>query len=70
MVHHQHELAQLIATSALVTDGLLDPVPALDTLAGIGGHQAPALYDLQRLVMACQWLAACQHTGAGLEPAC
>ncbi|MEU5425931.1 asparagine synthase-related protein [Streptomyces olivoreticuli] len=71
MVHHQRELAQLIATSPLVTDGLLDPAPALDALAGIGGHHAPALYDLQRLVMACQWLAVCQRRGtAGLEPAC
>ncbi|MEV4506642.1 asparagine synthase-related protein [Streptomyces klenkii] len=71
MVHHQRQLAQLIGTSALVTDGLLDPVPALDALAGIGGHHATALYDLQRLVMTCQWLDATRRSGkAGLEASC
>ena len=58
MLRHQRELAHLIRTSALVTSGLLDPEPAVAALAGVSGVHAGALYDLQRLVMACQWLAA------------
>lgn len=71
MLHHQQGLAGLIRTSPLVTAGLLDPGPALAALAGVGGAHAPALYDLQRLVMACQWLASSGYCGSTrLEPAC
>lgn len=60
MLHHRPQIAELIRTSPLVARGLLDPAPALEALAGVGGTRADALYDLQRLTMTCQWLAA--HT--------
>lgn len=58
MRRHEPELARLIRTSALVTSGLLDPEPALTALASVTGVHAGALYDLQRLVMNCHWLAS------------
>ncbi|WP_411139805.1 hypothetical protein [Streptomyces sp. x-80] len=66
-IHNRQALVELIRTSPLVTGGLLDPKPAVAALAGVSGGQAGALYDLQRLVMSCQWLAA---YGTRLEPAC
>ncbi|MFE9250967.1 asparagine synthase-related protein [Streptomyces sp. NPDC007088] len=57
LLHHRPALATLISTSPLVAGGLLDPDPALRALAGIGGARSDALYDIQRLIMSCQWLA-------------
>lgn len=65
ILHHRPALAAAIRSSALVSCGLLDPQPALDALAGIDGTQAGSLYDLQRLVMACQWLGAVEHRHQG-----
>ncbi|EDY51748.1 asparagine synthase-related protein [Streptomyces clavuligerus] len=59
LLHHQHQVARLIATGPLVTAGLLDPRPALQTLARTG-TRGEALYDLHRLTMTSQWLTA--HT--------
>ncbi|MFI7095487.1 asparagine synthase-related protein [Streptomyces lydicus] len=70
MVHNQRTLADLIRTSALVTSGLLDPDPALAALFRLAGGQGEALYDLHRLVMACQWLAAGRRPAPALEGAC
>ncbi|MEW1551793.1 asparagine synthase-related protein [Streptomyces tsukubensis] len=67
ILHHQAEIAELIRTSPLVADGLLDPEPALTALAAVGGTRADALYDLQRLTMTCQWLNA--RAGTSLPPA-
>ncbi|WLQ35546.1 asparagine synthase-related protein [Streptomyces castrisilvae] len=72
MVHHRPALADLIRTSPLATNGLLDAEPALAALARVGGTAAGDLYDLQRLVMTCQWLAARERllTTPGREAAC
>ncbi|MFI1869393.1 asparagine synthase-related protein [Streptomyces jumonjinensis] len=68
LLHHQHQVAELIATGPLVTAGLLDPEPARTALARIG-TRAEGLYDLHRLTMTCQWLTA--HTRDRLmEQAC
>ncbi|WP_407286432.1 asparagine synthase-related protein [Streptomyces sp. BP-8] len=69
LVHHRKAIAHLIRSSALATGGLLDPEPAIATLASVQGAQAHALYDLQRLTMVCQWLASTGHS-APLEEAC
>lgn len=71
LIHHRPELAHLIRNSRLATNGLLDPEPALLALNRIGGTRAGALYDLQRLIMACHWLAARdQHLSAQRDAAC
>ncbi|PNE43465.1 hypothetical protein AOB60_00635 [Streptomyces noursei] len=71
MVHHRARLAHLFRDSVLTTSGLLDPEPAITALAGVGGVRSDALYDLQRLAMVCQWLAANgRHDGQLLEVAC
>ncbi|MET9776264.1 asparagine synthase-related protein [Streptomyces sp. NPDC006367] len=70
MVHHRARLAELIRSSALTAGGLLDAEPALAALAGVDGTQAACLYDLQRLVTACQWLEAAEHRVLNLEAAC
>ncbi|MEE1735504.1 asparagine synthase-related protein [Streptomyces sp. BE147] len=71
MVRHRPVLAHLIRTSVLTTGGLLNPEPALAALNGIGGTRADTLYDLQRLIMACHWLAARdQHLTSHRQAAC
>ncbi|MFD7552191.1 asparagine synthase-related protein [Streptomyces sp. NPDC059816] len=68
LLHHQRQVAELIATGPLVTAGLLDPGPALAALAR-AGTRAEDLYDLHRLAMTCQWLTA--HSNDRLmEKAC
>ncbi len=69
MVHNRKAVAHLIRSSALVTAGLLDPEPAVTALAGVEGVHADALYDLQRLTMVCQWLAALA-TSSPVETPC
>ncbi|MFI6142446.1 asparagine synthase-related protein [Streptomyces griseus] len=71
LIQHRPVLSHLLRNSSLATGGLLDPEPALAALNRIGGTRADALYDLQRLVMACHWLAARdQHLDARRHAAC
>ncbi|MFJ4342984.1 asparagine synthase-related protein [Streptomyces sp. NPDC088915] len=68
MIHHRAALSETIRSSALTAAGLLDAELALAALAAVDGTQAGSLYDLQRLAMTCQWLAAGEHRP--LEAAC
>ncbi|MFD4830647.1 asparagine synthase-related protein [Streptomyces uncialis] len=68
LVHHQRQVAGLIATSPLVSAGLLDPEPALAALAR-AGTRAEDLYGLHRLTMTCQWLTA-HSNDRRMEEAC
>ncbi|MFJ4689480.1 asparagine synthase-related protein [Streptomyces sp. NPDC088789] len=54
----ERELAGLITASPFVTGGLVDADRALAALAGLGGHASRSLFSVQRLAMACLWLAA------------
>ncbi|MFJ5951320.1 asparagine synthase-related protein [Streptomyces noursei] len=71
MIENRPRLAQLFRESVLATSGLLDAEQAVNALAAVETTQANALYDLHRLAMACQWLAAFDaHGRRPLEVAC
>ncbi|WP_231656039.1 asparagine synthase-related protein, partial [Streptomyces clavuligerus] len=59
----ERELAALISTSPFVTGGLVDADRAVAALAGLGGHQSRSLFSVQRLAMACLWLATSESAG-------
>ncbi|MEW1658829.1 asparagine synthase-related protein [Streptomyces sp. NPDC093707] len=70
MIRHRQAVAQLFRSSPLTVGGLLDAESAIRALAEVEGARFNALYDLQRLTMACQWLDAVGQQDTQLGVAC